>query len=287
MRIEQNFMGASEPDVEVAVEMTEWQLELLACPFEQAPLHLEGKQLRCSACGRQFPVVDGIPSFVVPDLANLHEAHEWQQKQVEMQTRNEQAVFYDRLLGLLLLTPFEVAMTVKALLGEHQRFGTLAEIGCGTGRMLRHFAQYADIVVGADLSLESLRRCRQRFERLGLWGKTLLVHADASFLPFPTNSFDAVASCQMIEHVPSERMRERVIAEIARILKPNGRFAISGYHYSLLTRWFGKEGFHKGGIYFFRFTRDEFLRLVGTHLSVQNLRTVFGYAWLASGVKGA
>jgi SAM-dependent methyltransferase len=82
-------------------------------------------------------------------------------------------------------------------------------------------------------------------------------------------------------------MRQRVIAEIARILKPNGRFAISCYHYSLLTRWFGKEGVHKGCIYFFRFTREEFLELVGSNLRVENLRTIFGYAWLASGVKGS
>ncbi|MFN3422722.1 MAG: class I SAM-dependent methyltransferase, partial [Armatimonadota bacterium] len=158
--------------------------------------------------------------------------------------------------------------------------------GCGTGRMLQHFAKHADFVVGADLSLESLKRCRERFEKLGLWERTLLVHADASFLPLQNEIFDAVASCQMIEHVPSDRMRNKVIAEIARVLKSNGRFAISGYHYSLLTCWFGKEGVHKGGIYFFRFTRDEFMQLVGAHLNVQKLQTIFGYAWLASGIKG-
>jgi len=267
--------------------MTDWQLELLACPFERAALRLEKEQLVCQGCGRKFPIVDGIPSFVVPDLAQVHDEKEWLWKQSEMKARNEQAVFYDRLLGLIFLTPFEVRMTVGALLGDRRRFGTLVEVGCGTGRMLQHFAKHADFLVGADLSLESLKRCWERLMRLGLLERTLLVHADASFLPFRSQCFDAVASCQMIEHVPSHRMRQRVIAEIARILKPNGRFAISGYHYSLLTRWFGKEGVHKGGIYFFRFTREEFLELVGSNLRVENLRTIFGYAWLASGVKGS
>lgn len=261
------------------------QLELLACPFDLSSLRLESEQLICQECERAFPLVEGIPSFVTPDLAQVHDENEWCWKQSEMKARNEQAVFYDRLLGLIFLTPFEVPMTLNALFGDRKGFERLIEVGCGTGRMLRHFAKYTDFVVGADLSLESLKRCRERFKRLGLWDKTLLVHADASFLPFKSESFDAVASCQMIEHVPSSRMRERVVAEIARILKPNGRFAISGYHYSLLTRWFGKEGVHKGGIYFFRFTQDEFLKLVGAHLKVENLRTIFGYAWLASGVK--
>lgn len=265
--------------------MKDWQVELLACPFEHAPLELDGERLICSNCRRVYPIVDGIPSFVVSDLAQVHDEKEWQWKQSEMKARNEQAVFYDRLLGLILLTPFEVRMTVNALLGDRERFDKLVEVGCGTGRMLRHFAKHADFVVGADLSLESLKRCRERFERLGLWERALLVHADASFLPFRDESFDAAASCQMIEHVPSDRMRRKVVAEIARILKPNGRFAISGYHYSLLTRWFGKEGVHKGGIYFFRFTRDEFKQLIGAPLNLQRLQTIFGYAWLASGVK--
>jgi len=265
--------------------MTDWQLTLLACPFDRSALQVKGARLICQACGRQFPIVDGIPSFVTNDLAQEHDKSEWQWKQSEMRARNEQAVFYDRLLGLLILTPFEASMTVRALLGEHQKFPLLVEVGCGTGRMLQHFARYADFVVGADLSLESLKRCRQWFERLSLWERTLLVHADASFLPFRDESFDAVASCQMIEHVPSDRMRQRVVVEIARILKPKGRFAISGYHYSWLTRWFGKEGVHKGGIYFFRFTREEFLRLIGASLKVERLQSIFGYAWLASGVK--
>jgi len=164
--------------------MTDWQLELLACPFDRAALRLEKEQLVCQGCGRKFPIVDGIPSFVVPDLAQVHDEKEWLWKQSEMKARNEQAVFYDRLLGLIFLTPFEVRMTVSALLGDRKRFGTLVEVGCGTGRMLQHFAKHADFVVGADLSLESLKRCWERLMRLGLLERTLLVHADASFLPF-------------------------------------------------------------------------------------------------------
>jgi len=262
-----------------------WQLELLTCLWDRSPLAAEGEKLRCPVCQRTFPCFDGIPSFVVAELAQLQGEEEWQWKQREMQARNEQAAFYDRLLGLLLLTPFEARLTLKALLGDRQRFRMLAEIGCGTGRMLQRFAPYADLLVGVDLSLESLKRCAERMCRLGLSERTFLVHADAAFLPFPDACFDAIASCQMIEHVPSERMRHKVIAEIARILKPHGRYAISGYQYSSLTRGFKKEGVHKGGIYFFRFTRDEFLRLVGSHLPVERCRSLFGYAWLVSGTK--
>lgn len=266
--------------------MESWQLELLACPFDHEALMEEGEDLICSACGRSFPITDGIPRFVVPDLTQVHNQHEWQWKQSEMKARNEQAVFYDRLFGLRLLTPFEVPMTIKGLLGDRQYFGTLAEIGCGTGRMLQHFADYADFIVGVDLSLESLRRCCERMQRLGVTKRALIVHADASFLPFRGASFDAIVSCQMIEHVPSDRTRRLVITEITRILKPNGRYAISGYQWSWFAKLAGpKEGMHKGGIYYYRFTREEFVQLIGEHLTVESLRTIFGYAWLASGSK--
>ncbi|MFN3422303.1 MAG: Trm112 family protein, partial [Armatimonadota bacterium] len=112
--------------------MKEWQLKLLACPFEHAPLRLDGERLICQSCGRIFPIIEGIPSFVIQDLAQVHDEHEWQWKQSEMKARNEQAVFYDRLLGLFFLTPFEVPMTIKALLGDQKRFDKLIEVGCGT-----------------------------------------------------------------------------------------------------------------------------------------------------------
>lgn len=265
--------------------MTRWQLDLLKCLRDGAPLQQGDEGLRCPHCQRLYLCPDGIPSFVVPELAQWHAEDEWQWKQREMHARNEQATFYDRLLGLVLLTPFEARLTIGALRGGQERFGILAEIGCGTGRMLQRFAPYADFLVGVDLSLESLKRCAERMRRLGLSDRTLLVHADAAFLPFPDACFDAVASCQMIEHVPSDRMRHKVVAEIARILKPGGRYAISGYHYSWLTRGFKKEGIHQGGIYFIRFTRKEFLQLIGTHLPVKRLQSIAGYAWLASGTK--
>ncbi|MDW8289089.1 MAG: methyltransferase domain-containing protein [Armatimonadota bacterium] len=268
--------------------MREWQQEILRCPLDRAELEAEDTALRCVVCQRRFPLRDGIPSFVSPELAEQHEEEEWQRKQREMRARDAQARRYDRLIALRLLSPIESRLTLRALRGEAGRFTLLAEVGCGTGRMLQHLAVLADYVVGVDFSLESLRRCRVRMQRAGFWERTLLVHADACFLPLASEALDAVASCQLVEHLPSDRLRQQMVSELARVLKTGGRYAISGYHWSWWVRWGGdKQGMHRGGIPYYRFTRQEFHELLSRHLPVQSLRSVAGYVWLASGAKEA
>lgn len=264
-----------------------WQIEALRCPFDRARLVANENHMQCAHCSRIFPVVDGIPSFVVPEFASAHDRDEWLRKQSEIQARDAQARQYDRLIGLMLMSPIERRLTLRALRGDRQRFSLVAEIGCGTGRMLQHFARTADAVIGVDFSLESLKRCRDRMKSVGAWDRTLLVHADACFLPLADTAVDGVASCQLVEHLPSDRLRQQMLAEMARVLKQGGRWALSGYHWSLLTRWNGpKQGLHRGGIYYYRFSREEFYSLVNTALPVENLRSVLGYIWLASGSKG-
>jgi len=40
-------------------------LAQLACPACHGDLHAEGSCLVCSACGRRYPIVDGIPALIV------------------------------------------------------------------------------------------------------------------------------------------------------------------------------------------------------------------------------
>ena len=42
-------------------------LELLVCPVDKQDLRLEGSNLICTACGRTYPIEDGIPNMLVED----------------------------------------------------------------------------------------------------------------------------------------------------------------------------------------------------------------------------
>jgi len=67
---------------------------------------------------------------------------------------------------------------------------------------------------------------------------------DASALPFPDESFDTVATCTMLHHVPTRALQDKVLAEAFRVLRPGGAFLGSD---SLPSD--GLHQFHEGDVY--------------------------------------
>lgn len=94
---------------------------------------------------------------------------------------------------------------------------TLLDVGCGNGWSTHGFALAGYDATGLDLDPRAFEppahpRCR-------------LIEASAMDLPFPSESFDIVATFQCIEHVPSPR---RALDEMVRVCKPGGVVAIVG-----------------------------------------------------------
>jgi SAM-dependent methyltransferase len=116
-------------------------------------------------------------------------------------------------------------------------FGELAgkdvlEIGCGTGVHARLLAAAGANLTAIDLTPTAVELTRRR---LGLSGLGADVReADAEQLPFADASFDFVWSWGVIHH---SHDTDRVIAEVARVLRPRGRFSFMVYHRSSITFW--------------------------------------------------
>jgi len=97
------------------------------------------------------------------------------------------------------------------------------DLGCGWAYGTRWVHKLDCRPTGVDLELDQLRWARGGLE----CGKRLeLVQANAKALPFRDASFDRVVSVEMMEHV-FRPDRERVIGEIARVLRPGGRLSLS------------------------------------------------------------
>ena len=90
---------------------------------------------------------------------------------------------------------------------EHQ----VLEIACGTGR-LSAMAQ-----VACDASQESLKLARQRRP------STCFAAADATALPFKSQSFDAVFAFHLLMHLDTDTIR-KLVGEAARVLRDDGIF---------------------------------------------------------------
>jgi SAM-dependent methyltransferase len=105
---------------------------------------------------------------------------------------------------------------------EHLTGRRVLEVGCGAAQCARWLAAQGAQVVGLDLSLAMLRRAGTRPPRPGL------VQADARRLPFADASFDL--ACSAYGAVPFVADPGTVMAEVARVLRPGGRWVFAIGH---------------------------------------------------------
>jgi SAM-dependent methyltransferase len=100
------------------------------------------------------------------------------------------------------------------------------DVGCGDG----HFASVAfphRLDAGIDPAAGSLREARQRD------AYRVLARSLGDALPFASGHFCTVVSNSVLEHIPEV---DPVLAEIARVLRPGGRFifCVPGDHFTEL-----------------------------------------------------
>ena len=99
----------------------------------------------------------------------------------------------------------------KEWMGKNKK---VLDMGCRDGILTRHFIEHNE-VTGLDIDKQALEACRKNLQIETKW-------ADFSLqIPIPTSSFDVVVAGEVIEHLPYP---EITIAEISRILKPEGLF---------------------------------------------------------------
>jgi ubiquinone/menaquinone biosynthesis C-methylase UbiE len=101
------------------------------------------------------------------------------------------------------------------------------DVGCGTGGAVRTLAaSFPSLacVVGVDLSETMITEARARTGAAKA-ERVEFVLGDAHALPFSAGTFDAVFSLRVFEIIGEPR---RALAEMARVLRPDGRLVING-----------------------------------------------------------
>lgn len=97
------------------------------------------------------------------------------------------------------------------------------EVGCGAAQCSRWLAARGALPVALDLSAGQLRHARAQA------GATVpLVQADATRLPFADGSFDV--ACSAFGAVPFVADSAALHADVARVLRPGGRWVFSVNH---------------------------------------------------------
>jgi ubiquinone/menaquinone biosynthesis C-methylase UbiE len=97
------------------------------------------------------------------------------------------------------------------------------DAGCGNGRLYEFLKDNKIIYTGIDTSEKLISIAKQN-------------HPEAHFsvgdiltLPFSDNKFNAIFCIATLHHVPGKKLREQVIKEFNRVLKPGG--------YLIMTNW--------------------------------------------------
>lgn len=147
---------------------------------------------------------------VSPDVAEISEresrAPGWEHSAawwIEGFTDGADPEYRDQILPML---------TAELAGAEH-----IIDIGCGEGQAARLLTAGGSIVVGVDPTQAQIAAARQR------GGGPGYALALAEELPFVDGAFDAALAVLVLEHLDD---LESAVAEVARVLRPGGRFCL-------------------------------------------------------------
>jgi phosphatidylethanolamine/phosphatidyl-N-methylethanolamine N-methyltransferase len=139
-------------------------------------------------------------------------------KYMVVQAYGRWAPLYDLLFGRVFRAGRRAAIDAAEDIG-----GRILEVGVGTGLSLPDYA-IGNSVFGVDISVEMLRKARERVARLHLDHVEGLAVMDAESLDFPDASFDVVVAQYVVTAVPHP---EKALDEFARVVRPGGEIVIT------------------------------------------------------------
>jgi ubiquinone/menaquinone biosynthesis C-methylase UbiE len=120
---------------------------------------------------------------------------------------------------------FERERAVLAALGRHLRMPLdeteILDVGAGSGTSLALLAAYgcsARRLHGVDIVAERIERGQAQFPAFDL------LVSDGYSLPFADDTFDVVQQITMLSSVHEDVLRETIVAEMRRVLRPDGLF---------------------------------------------------------------
>lgn len=202
--------------------------ENLCCPACKCDLSLDAKEtdpdghimigdLACKKCQATYPVIGGIPRFVLDELDEQTEntvagfGYQWTTVDVEdmSQTINLPEVFLD---------------FISPVTEEHFKGKLVMDAGCGSGRFIVNAQKFGAVgLIGADLSAS----VEAAFERTRALDNVLIIQANLFDLPLIAN-FDYAYSIGVLHHTPDPA---GAFDAVVRHVKPGG--GISAWVYGL------------------------------------------------------
>jgi SAM-dependent methyltransferase len=229
-----------------------------ACRTCKGQLELGAAGLRCQVCAVTYPILDGIPDFIVEDLAessnqSLRSIGKMDSSfRLDFAARIYETCVYPLVLNLLggwrSTSLKELARDISDILGSIE--GAILDAACGPVTYGRRVASKSRTIYGIDASMSMLRRGVRYVER----DRTPNIHfarAKVEALPFRTGLFDAAICAGSLNHFSDTLLALR---EIGRTMKTGAPLAVMCFAVStkgLFKYRRIREGAEKGGGHIF------------------------------------
>jgi ubiquinone/menaquinone biosynthesis C-methylase UbiE len=153
---------------------------------------------------------------------------EWNKKREVMHHYNSSAPVYDAQYGEEQDAKMKAALSSTNL----KKDSLVLDAGCGTGLLFKRVGRSVKLLVGLDMSPRILKEAKKRAEQLPA---AAVVRADADFIPFQNNVFDATFAITLLQNVPDPLVTLR---EVKRVSKDRAFIVTTG-----LKKNFSREAF--------------------------------------------
>jgi SAM-dependent methyltransferase len=174
---------------------------------------------RCLGCSARFPVHEGLIDLVAdrPKPTGAQQAMEapWVARSWERYLRPAAGALFGR--GRL--DEASEYAVLHNMLGAPE--GPLVDLGCGSGTFLRRIIRdfRSQPVIGVDVSKPMIEEAMAQVREAALASD--FVRAVVPPLPFIDHSVGAIVATRFVHYVAD---LDQLLEEVARVLKPRGRF---------------------------------------------------------------
>jgi ubiquinone/menaquinone biosynthesis C-methylase UbiE len=205
---------------------------LLSCvECGQAALERISDCFRCSACGTDYEIVDGVASFFRKEAAVTGQASDrmefWNQGWNDTNSpfgtvgREDPAELREAFHSMLTAQRYPA---VTWLSEETVRDRVLLNVGCGGGYEGVLFAGYGARYIGVDFSINAARSTRRLIDAANYTGTCY--QCEAERLPLQDSTIDIIYTNGVLHHTPNT---PDTLRELHRVLRPGARAIIALY----------------------------------------------------------
>lgn len=190
-------------------------LSYICCPSCKGDLKIRDNKLFCSKGNEEFLCIDNIP-ILLPALSNDLKLTQRSWNKIY----SKDFSYYEQLKREVRVKKHlsQIIDHIESFLDYQQNNIVYLEIGCGPMIVGQEIAKKVNLIVGIDISFQSLKIAKEMLDSAGI-KNYLLVCGEITQMPFKEGLFNFVYGGGVIEHFKDTL---KVIKEMYRILKRGG-----------------------------------------------------------------